>query len=337
MRRMTVSKPLRDRTITAPAARGQVLSGSSAVRNHMEVGDEYLMNLAIPSTAEAGQLLTLMNVQPALILNSRLRALASIYAQYRFSSLEFSVISALPSSTAGMLAVAVDKNITALPYTGGTANNALAYTMACTPNVETSLWNSFKIRANAKSSDSRQKYYLTDPTGVYEENTQYRLLLTMALPPGGLSSGPYTLLLKIKYVCEFSDPVNLGNALNTFAASGSWSANVTFPGMDSNGIIILGTLPTGAFGFSGATNSSVYAVNPNITAGILPGSRPVAAVVYNTNATSATPWILCYSSVADALACTSSVGNISGAGAAFTMPTDVSFIYCGECAVKPHA
>jgi hypothetical protein len=209
--------------------------------------------------------------------------------------------------------------------------------MGVMPNLESSIWNSFILRADTKLSDSRQRKYLTDPTGTIEENAQYRLLLTQAIPIAGATTGAATLLLKVRYRCEFDSPISLGVGLTGLQGPYTVPAGTNWPtGINSAGAAI--SLPAGVPTPVASNNGNVFAVNPAITFGIVNGGRPIRAVVVNTKEDGTGAQYLCFPEVEAALSSENpSTGGVPGTGAAFSQPADLNFIYVGQSTTPYHS
>jgi len=348
-------------SVSAPAAQGTVTRGLSIRNNAHTEGpaSEYLVSISVPKGVPAGVNLVDYIFNPILLLNSRLRAVGSIYGQYRFRSLWIDMLPACATTTDGSICAALDKNLSFNPN-----DNSLGYAMGVDASSTQPLWERVHLTADTKLQSSRQRLYLTDPTGDLDENTQFRLLIVSAAPILSALGGA-SIILKMGYVVEFNQAVNSGVDSTPVGKSFTLPAGITTGAaakINGEGLFTWPTdstalLPSGLsnHGIVFAVNPIITAAmgtdgtNPNATAGIVAGSEPCAAVIIQTKADGTQPFVMAYSSVQAALSASAFTfnkgagdstlvfgGDVYGTNSSFGFACPTNFIPVGRLPVPFH-
>jgi len=294
--------------VPAPVSMGAVYRSNPTAAPHVEIGDELLMAVNFPgSGVSSGYLLAHCWLSPIMLWQTRLRALSLIYAQHRFRKLELEYIPQCSTSSNGGLAIALDKNVTNEITTGSTA---LSYVMACENSILGPVWQPQRIVGDCRQSASRQRWYLNDLSCPVDESTQFRALVAIATPT--TVSGGITVLFKIKYHCEFSQPINAVNS-PPFAPITEWVLGTSTLQCNTEGSF---TTTSPALS-SSAGHGQVYLISPQITGASTNGSPAIGAIMSSTTSASASSLFGAFDSVQSALAwtgaaTTTGTGNVNG-------------------------
>jgi len=312
---------------------GSLVPGVVSRRLHVEgPAVEYITNLVIPTGVTAGTILCNMVITPNLMPFSRLNALGRIYAQYRFRSLWVELLPACSSATDGSIVVALDKNITYNVNGGATSpaaatNLALGYAMGVETSMTGPIWQRYRLQADCRKT--RQELYETDISGTLEENTQFRLLVVVAIPTTNPSGGA-SLMMRFGYNVEFDTPIS--SAIGALPVA----PNYVDPAGTMLSISAQGRLTGTTWSIPAGlpSNGLVYAINPTLSRGITAGSLPAAAFVTITKSDGTVPVYFLYPSVAEALAAYNQTGTIlanlnspiNGLSSAFPVNTDITYV-----------
>lgn len=202
----------RDRSVSAPAARGMSTGSTSRVYPSTKFkdgicieGEDHLCFIAQPNpVAISGQCLQNLYMSPSAFGGTRLEKFAELYEKFMFEEMDFALVPSASSATDGDIGLSYDADV--MDETPPASEEGIRQYTAAQYNCDANVWIPQLLKVRRSAPDSG---YFTNPVvaGSTDDRLSYQgQIYVYCVTPIGKSAGVTLARLRVRYKCHLFTP-----------------------------------------------------------------------------------------------------------------------------------